>query len=72
LCPPGWSELAPAQRAFSKGGVVRKLVLRMLFLLGGLVAGLGAGLLLPTAQRLRISRELAARIGRVAELMPDG
>jgi hypothetical protein len=51
---------------------VRKLVLRMLFLLGGLVAGLGAGLLLPTAQRLRISRELAARIGRVAELMPDG
>ena len=55
-----------------KGGVLRKLLPRILFLLGGLVAGLVAGLLLPAAQRLRLSRQLAAGIGRVAEQMPDG
>jgi hypothetical protein len=51
---------------------MKKLLLRILFLLGGLVAGLVAGLLLPAAQRLRLSRQLAAGIGRVAERMPDG
>jgi hypothetical protein len=38
---------------------MRKLLPRILFLLGGLVAGLVAGLLLPAAQRLRLSRQLA-------------
>jgi hypothetical protein len=51
---------------------MRKLLLRILFLLGGFVAGLVAGLLLPAAQRLRLSQQLAAGIGRVAERMPDG
>ena len=51
---------------------MRKLLLRILFLLGGLVAGLIAGLLLPTEQRLRLSRRLAAGIGSAAEQMPDG
>jgi hypothetical protein len=51
---------------------MKKRLLRILFLLGGLVAGLVAGLLLPAAQRLRLSRQLAAEIGRVAERMPDG
>jgi len=55
-----------------EGGVMRKLLPRILFLLGGLVAGLVAGLLLPAAQRLRLSRQLAAGIGNVAEQMPDG
>jgi hypothetical protein len=51
---------------------MKKLLLRILFLLGGLVAGLVAGLLLPAAQRLRLSQQLAAGIGKVAEQMPDG
>jgi hypothetical protein len=51
---------------------MRKLLPRILFLLGGLAAGLVAGLLLPAGQRLRLSRQLAAGIGTVAEPMPDG
>jgi hypothetical protein len=51
---------------------MKKLLPRILFLLGGLVAGLVAGLLLPAAQRLRLSQQLAAGMGRVAEQMPDG
>jgi hypothetical protein len=47
---------------------MKKLLPRILFLLGGLVVGL----LLPAAQRLRLSRQLAAGIARVAEQMPDG
>jgi uncharacterized integral membrane protein len=51
---------------------MKKLLPRILFLLGSFVAGLVAGLLLPAAQRLRLSRRLAAGIGKVAEQMPDG
>lgn len=39
---------------------MRKLLPRIPFLLGGLVAGLVAGLLLPAAQCLRLSRQIAA------------
>jgi hypothetical protein len=70
-----WIGVGPAHTSdlvTRKGGVMKKLLLRILFLLGGLVAGLVAGLLLPAAQRLRLSRQLAAGIGRVAERMPDG
>ena len=49
-----------------------RVLLRILFLLGGLIAGLFAGLLLPTEQRLRLSRQLASLIGGVVEQMPDG
>jgi len=49
-----------------------KLLPRVLFLCGGLVVGLVFGLLLPAGQRLRLSQQLAAGIGRVAEQMPDG
>jgi hypothetical protein len=52
--------------------MMKKALPRILFLLGGLVAGLVAGLLLPAAQRLTLSQQLAARIGKVAERMPDG
>jgi hypothetical protein len=51
---------------------MRKVLLPILSLLGGLVAGLIAGLLLPAAQRLRLSRQLEAGIGTMAEKMPDG
>jgi hypothetical protein len=51
---------------------MRKLLLRVLFLLGGFVAGLVAGLLLPAAERLRLSQQLAAWIARVAGQMPEG
>jgi hypothetical protein len=66
------SWLARAQTSAWKEGVMRKLLPRILFLLGGFVAGLVAGFLLPAAQRLRLSQQLAAGIGRVAEQMPDG
>jgi hypothetical protein len=51
---------------------MRKLLLRILLLVGGFIAGLVSGLLLPDAQRLRLSQQLALGIGRVAEQMPDG
>jgi hypothetical protein len=51
---------------------MKKLLPRILFLLGGLVVGLVVSLLLPAAQRLRLSRQLAVGIGKVAEQMPDG
>jgi hypothetical protein len=51
---------------------MKKPLVCSLFLLGGLVAGLVAGLLLPAVQRLRLSQQLAAGIGRAAERMPDG
>ena len=51
---------------------MRKLLLRILLLLGGFVTGLVAGFLLPAAPRLRLSRQLASGLGKVAEQMPDG
>ncbi len=51
---------------------MRKLLLRILLLLGGFVAGMVASLLLPTAQRLRLSRQLADGIGRMVVQMPGG
>jgi hypothetical protein len=51
---------------------MRKLLLRILLLVGGFVAGLVDSLLLPATLRLRLSQQLAAGIGRVAEQMPDG
>lgn len=51
---------------------MKRMLLRMLFLLGGLFAGLMASLLLPAEQRLTLSRGLAAGIGRMVEHCPDG
>jgi hypothetical protein len=51
---------------------MKKLLQGLLFLLGGLIVGLIAGLLVPTEQRLKLSRYLADGIERVAEQMPDG
>jgi hypothetical protein len=51
---------------------MKRMLMRILLLLSGLIAGLLAGLLLPTEQRLRLSRTLATGIGRVVEQMPDG
>jgi hypothetical protein len=51
---------------------MRRLLARILWLAGGLAAGLVAGLLLPAEQRLKLSRQLATGIGSVAEQMPDG
>lgn len=51
---------------------MKRILSRILFLLGGLVAGLVIGLLLPAAQRLRLSRCLVSGIGRAVEHMPDG
>jgi len=55
-----------------KGGAMRILLARILCLLGGLAAGLVAGLLLPAEQYLKLSQQLASGIGSVAEQMPGG
>ena len=44
----------------------------MAILLGGGIAGLMVGLLLPTEQREQLSRQLAASIGEMVEDCPDG
>lgn len=51
---------------------MKRMLLRMLFLLGGLIVGLFAGLLLPTEQRLKLSQPLPGMIGRMVEQMPEG
>lgn len=51
---------------------MKRMLLRVLFLLGGLIAGLMAGLLMPAEKRLGLSRNLAAGIGRMVEHCPDG
>ncbi|UCC88300.1 MAG: hypothetical protein JSV81_03060 [Anaerolineales bacterium] len=49
-----------------------KMLSWIAILLGGVAAGVMAGLLLSTEQRLRLSQQLAATIGGMAEQMPDG
>jgi len=51
---------------------MRKMLLRTPILLGGVIVGLIAGLLLPTEQREKLSRTLATLIGGMEERMPDG
>ncbi len=51
---------------------MKKVLLPMAILLGGGIAGLMAGLLLPTDQREQLSRQLAASIERMIERCPDG
>ena len=45
---------------------------RLLLLIAGLLGGLFVGLLLPTEQRERLSRQLAGAMGEMVEHMPDG
>ena len=45
---------------------------RVLFLSVGLLGGLFVGLLLPTEQREKLSRQLAGTMGGMVERMPDG
>ena len=45
---------------------------RLVFLLGGVAAGLMVGLLLSTEQRLKLSQQLAAFMGGMSENMPEG
>jgi hypothetical protein len=51
---------------------MKRVLLLMVILLGGGIAGLMAGLLLPTEQREQLSRQLAGSIGGMLEQMPDG
>jgi hypothetical protein len=49
-----------------------KKVMLMAILLGGVIAGVIVGLLMPAEQREKLSRWLAAPIGRCLEHIPDG
>ena len=49
-----------------------KKVRLLIAILGGAIAGLIAGLLLPTEWREKLSRRLGALIGGMVEPMPDG
>ena len=44
----------------------------LIAILGGLIVGVFAGLILPAEWRGKLSRPLAARIGPCLEHMPDG
>ena len=50
---------------------MKKLLLLMVALLGGLVAGMIAGLFLPAEVRARLSQPFAARCGLMLERIPD-
>ena len=50
---------------------MKKMLLLMVTLLGGVVAGLIVGLLLPAEKRARLSQPFAARCGRMLERLPD-
>ena len=51
---------------------MKKVLLLLAFLIDGVIVGLVVGLLLPTEQRLKLSRQLATLIGGMAEQMPEG
>ncbi len=51
---------------------MKKVLLLMVILLGGVFTGLIAGLVLPTKQREKFSRLLAAPMGHCLAQMPDG
>jgi hypothetical protein len=51
---------------------MKKVLLLMAILLGGVFVGLLAGLVLPAEQREKLSRALAVRIGHCLERIPDG
>lgn len=51
--------------------IMKKLLSLMAILLGGVVVGLIAGLLLPVEMRARLSQPFAARCGRMLERIPD-
>lgn len=50
---------------------MKKVILLMVTLLGGVIVGLIAGLLLPAEKRARLSQPFAARCGRMLERIPD-
>ena len=50
---------------------MKKVMLIMVTFLGGAIAGLIAGLLLPAEKRARLSQPFAARCGRMLERIPD-
>ena len=50
---------------------MKKVMMLMVTLLGGLIVGLIAGLLLPAEKRARLSQPFAARCGRMLERIPD-
>ena len=49
-----------------------KKVWLLIAILGGLIAGLLVGLVLPAEWRAKLSQPLVARIGPCLEHMPDG
>lgn len=51
---------------------MKRVLLLMATLLGGVIAGVIAGLLVPAEQGEKLSRSLAAPIRRCLEHMPDG
>jgi hypothetical protein len=51
---------------------MKKWLFRIPFLLGGIVAGVIAGLVMPAEWRAKLSRQLASVIGHCLEQMPDG
>jgi hypothetical protein len=50
---------------------MKKVMLVMVTFLGGAIAGLIAGLLLPAEKRARLSQPFAARCERMLERVPD-
>ena len=51
---------------------MKKVFLLMVILMGGVLAGVIAGLALPAEWRAKLSQSLAAPIGHCLERMPDG
>ena len=58
--------------SFKKGDAMKKKLIRLAILLDGIIIGLVIGLLLPTEQREKLSRQVAAVMTGILEYMPDG
>lgn len=54
-----------------KEGIMKRVFLLMVILIGGVLAGVIAGLALPAEWRAKLSRSLAAPMGHCLERMPD-
>ena len=59
-------------KSLKKGDTVKNKLIRLAILLDGIIIGLVIGLLLPTEQREKLSRQVAAVMTGILEYMPDG
>ena len=59
-------------RSLKQGGTVKEKLVRLAILIDGIIIGLVIGLVLPSEQREKLSRQVVEVMTALLEYMPDG